>query len=46
MHSAQINKDSWKKPEIYSYILEADMIEEKELYKSNLDHPKNQIDYR
>ena len=33
-HAAQIDTDSWTKPEIYRYILESDKIEQKELYKS------------
>lgn len=33
-HAAQIDTDSWTKPEIYRYVLESDKIEQKELYKS------------
>lgn len=33
-HAAQIDTNSWTKPEIYRYVLESDKIEQKELYKS------------
>lgn len=32
--AVQIDTESWTKPEIYKYVLESDMIEQKELYKS------------